>query len=74
MIQRQSTFLTVIVAISLILRNKTIKPWKPLQSELLNFESMIKKLIVANHAFFTSITFSGINSLTYINSTVIQHL
>ena len=41
---------------------------------ILKFEFMIKKPIVENHAFFTSITFSKINSFTYINSIVIQHL
>ena len=35
---------------------------------ILKFESTIKKPIVANHAFFTSITFSRISSFTYINS------
>ena len=40
---------------------------------ILKFESMIKKLIVANHAFFTAITFSKINSFAYINSIVIYH-
>ena len=34
---------------------------------ILKFESMIKEPIAANHAFFTSIIFSKINSFTYIN-------
>ena len=38
------------------------------------FEFMIKKTIVANHASFTCITTSRINSFAYINSIVIQHL
>ena len=37
-------------------------------------ETMFKKPIVTSHAFFTAITFSRINSFTYINSTVIQDL
>ena len=39
-----------------------------------NFESMIKERIVANYTFFTSITFTRINSFAYINSVVIQNL
>ena len=38
------------------------------------FKSMIKKSIVTNRAFFTYITFGRIDSFSYINSTVIQHL
>ena len=38
------------------------------------FESVIKKPIMANYAFFAVVTFSKINSFTYINSIVIQHL
>ena len=33
---------------------------------ILKFESMIKKGIVANHAFFAVVTFSKFNSFTYI--------
>ena len=40
---------------------------------ILKFESMIKKRIVANHAWFVS-TFSKVNSFAYINSIAIQHL
>ena len=38
---------------------------------ILKVESMIKKLIVANRTFFTSITFSRIDPFAYINSLVI---
>ena len=41
---------------------------------ILKDESMIKKPIVANHAFFAAVTFSNINSFPYINSIVIQYL
>ena len=41
---------------------------------ILKLESLIKKSIVANQAFFISITFSRINSFAYINFIVIQHL
>ena len=41
---------------------------------ILKFESMIKKPIVTNHASFTFITFSRINSFVYISSIVIEHL
>ena len=41
---------------------------------ILKFESIIKKPIVANHTFFTSIAFSKINSFAYINSIVIRNL
>ena len=34
---------------------------------ILKLESMIKKLIMANHRFFAVITFSEINSFAYIN-------
>ena len=34
---------------------------------------MIKKPIMTNHTFLTAVTFSKINSLAYINSTVIPH-
>ena len=39
---------------------------------ILKIESMIKKPIVTNHAFFPVFTFS--NSFAYINSIIIQHL
>ena len=42
--------------------------------EILNFEPMIKKPIVANYTFFPAVTFININSFTYINSIVIQYL
>ena len=35
---------------------------------ILKFETTIKKPIVANHTFFTSITVNGISSVAYINS------
>ena len=41
---------------------------------ILKFESMIEKSIVANYTFFDVITFSQINSFSYINSIVIQYL
>ena len=42
---------------------------------ILKLESMIKKPIVTNNAFFAVITFSNkMNSYAYINSTLIQHL
>ena len=41
---------------------------------ILKLESMIKNSIIANHTFFTFITFSRINSSSYINPIVIQHL
>ena len=41
---------------------------------ILKFEPMIKEAIVTNQAFFTAITVSKINSFTYIDSIVIQHL
>ena len=41
---------------------------------ILKFESMIKIPVVANHLFFTSITFSRVNSFTYISFIVIQYL
>ena len=34
---------------------------------ILKFETTIKKPIVANHTFFTSITVNGISSVAYIN-------
>ena len=40
---------------------------------ILKFDSMIKKPIVTNDIFLTSITFR-INSFVYINSIVIKHL
>ena len=40
---------------------------------ILKFESMIKKPIVKNHAFFTPITFSCNNPFAYINYILIQH-
>ena len=41
---------------------------------ILKFESVIKKPIVTNDAFFTAITFSRINSFPYITLFIIQHL
>ena len=41
---------------------------------ILKFEPMTKKPLVTNHAFFTSITFSRIDSSAYINSIVKQYL
>ena len=41
---------------------------------ILKFDSLIKNPIVANHALFTAITFSRINSFAYINSIVIQYM
>ena len=41
---------------------------------ILKFESMIKKPLIANHAFFAVVTFSKINSFAHINSIVIQRL
>ena len=41
---------------------------------VMKFEPMIKKPRVANHTFFAVFIFSRIDSVTYINSTVIQHL
>ena len=41
---------------------------------ILKVESMIKKPIMTNHTFFAVVTFSKINSFTYINSIVIEHL
>ena len=40
--------------------------------KVLKFEPIIKKPIVANHTFFTAITFQRINSFAYINSILIQ--
>ena len=37
------------------------------------FKSMIKKPVATNHILLYIVTFSRINSLAYINSTVIQH-
>ena len=37
------------------------------------FKSMIKKPVAINHTLFYAVTFSRINSLAYINSTIIQH-
>ena len=42
--------------------------------KILKFETMIKKLIMTNHAFFAAITFSRINYFVYIDSIIIQHL
>ena len=41
-------------------------------NRILKFESMIKKPIVANHTFFSVITFGKMNSFAYINSLVAQ--
>ena len=41
---------------------------------ILEFESIIKKLIITNHKFFAVATFSKISSFTCINSIAIQHL
>ena len=41
---------------------------------ILKVESMIKKPIMTNHTFFAVVTFSKINSFTYINSILIEHL
>ena len=41
---------------------------------ILKFEPMITKPIVANQKLFAVVTFSNINSSTYINSILIQHL
>ena len=42
---------------------------------ILKFEAMIEKLIVKNHAFFTTTTtFSRIISFAYINFIIIQNL
>ena len=64
--------LTVTIEISLKLRHKIVMANIPYR--LLKFEPMIKKPVVVNHAFFFSITFSGINSFVYINSVIIQRL
>ena len=45
-----------------------------IKDRIFKFEPIIEKPIVANHTFFTDITFSRINSFTYINSIVIQQL
>ena len=42
--------------------------------KILKFETMIKKPLVTNHAFFAVITFSNISSLAEISSSVIRHL
>ena len=41
---------------------------------ILKLESMIEKLVMTNHPFFTVNTFSKISSFAYINSVVMQHL
>ena len=41
--------------------------------KILKFESMIKKAIVANHALFTCITFSKMNSFGCVSSIVLQY-
>ena len=41
---------------------------------ILKDESMIKKQIVANHAFFAVVTFNKANSFPYINSNAVQYL
>ena len=66
-IQRQSTFLTVLIAMSLILTlNMTI-----ITCIILKVESMIKKPAVINYTVFT---FRKINSFAYINSIVKRQL
>ena len=47
---------------------------KTIVYRILKFESIIKKAIVANHAFFAVVTVSKINFFAYISSIVIQHL
>ena len=47
---------------------------KNITNGILKCESMIKKLIVANYAFFNVITFSKTNFFAYINYIVIQYL
>ena len=47
---------------------------KTVRYQILKFEPMIKKSIVANHAFLAVTTFSRTSSFTYIKSIVIQHL
>ena len=56
------------------IKTQNLQIMATLAYRILKFEPMIKKLIVTNHAFFTGITFSRINSFAYINSIVIQHL
>ena len=41
---------------------------------ILKIKRMTKTAMVANHALFTVITFSRVNSFAYISSTVIKHL
>ena len=41
---------------------------------ILNCELMIKKTLATNHVFFANVTFSRMNSFTYISSIVIEDL
>ena len=41
---------------------------------ILKLEYVIEKSVMAGHIVFTAVTFVKINSFTYINSIVIQHL
>ena len=47
---------------------------RTIADRIMKFESIIKKTIFSSHAFFAFGTFNNMNSITYINSIVIQHL
>ena len=47
---------------------------RTIADRIMKFESIIKKTIFSSHAFFAFVTFNNMNSITYINSIVIQHL
>ena len=68
--QWKSSFLTVVIAISLMLTLNIVKSWQPLDRESWNLNPWLK-----NHAFFTFITFRRINSFNlyqfYCNTTLI---
>ena len=57
----------------LILKTQNRQMVATIAYRILKFDSMIKKPIVTNDIFLTSITFR-INSFVYINSIVIKHL